>query len=73
MKAIFFMLASGESAPSSLGTKVRVTFGDGRQVAGMSPDYSPSAVGFFVVPLESRTNTGRIWVYRDAVRQISVG
>jgi hypothetical protein len=73
LKAVFFMLAPGESPPSALGTKVRVTFGDGRQVAGMSPDYAPGAVGFFVVPVESRTNTGRIWVYRDAVRQISVG
>jgi len=73
VKAIFFMLAPGETPPPSLGTKVRVTFGDGRQVAGMSPDYSPGAVGFFVVPVDSRTNTGRIWVYRSAVRQISVG
>jgi hypothetical protein len=73
LKAVFFMLAPGESPPSALGTKVRVTFGDGRQLAGMSPDYAPGAVGFFVVPAESRTNTGRIWVYRDAIRQISVG
>ncbi|HTP50615.1 MAG TPA: hypothetical protein VMK42_07955 [Anaeromyxobacteraceae bacterium] len=73
VKAIFFMLAPGETPPASLGTKVRVTFGDGRQVAGMSPDYSAGAVGFFVVPIDTRTNTGRIWVYRKAARQISVG
>jgi len=73
LKALFFMLDPGEAAPAALGTKVRVTFGDGRQVGGMSPDYSPGAPGFFVVPVESRTNTGRIWVYRAAVRQISVG
>jgi len=73
LKAVFFMLAPGGAPPSALGTKVRVTFADGRQVAGMSPDYAPGAVGFFVVPLDTRTNTGRIWVYRDAVRQISLG
>ena len=73
MKAIFFMLDPGQATPPCLGTKVRVTFGDGRQVAGMSPDYSSSAPGFFVVPVDTRTNTARIWVYRAAVRQISVG
>ena len=73
IKAIFFMLGPGDPPPPPLGTRVRVTFGDGRQLAGMSSDYSPGAVGFFVVPLGSRTNTGRIWVYRDAMRQISVG
>jgi hypothetical protein len=73
LKAVFFMLAPGEASPAGLGTRVRVTFGDGRQVAGMSPDYSPSAPGCFVVPVESRTNTGRIWVYREAIRQVSVG
>jgi hypothetical protein len=73
LKAVFFMRAPGEAATASLGTKVRVTFADGRQIAGMSPDYAPGAAGFFVIPLESRTNTGRIWVFRDAVRQISLG
>ena len=73
VKAIFFMLDPGQAPPSCLGTKVRVTFGDGRQIAGMSPDYSPSAPGFFVVPVDTRTNTARIWVYRAAARQISVG
>jgi hypothetical protein len=72
-KAVFFMLGPGESAPAARGTKVRVTFSDGRQVAGMSPDYAPGAPGFFLVPLDSRTNTGRIWIYRDATRQVSVG
>jgi len=72
-KAVFFMLAPGEKPPAALGTKVRVVFSDGRQVAGMSPDYAPGAPGFFLVPLDSRTNTGRIWIYRDATRQISVG
>lgn len=73
LKALFFMLGPGEAPPVALGTKVRVTFADGRQIGGMSPDYSPGATGFFVIPVDSRTNTGRIWVYRAAVRQISVG
>jgi len=72
VKAIFFMLASGEKAPAPEGKKVRVTFRDGRQVAGFSPDYEESGVGFFMIPGDTRTNTGRIWVYRSAVRQVTV-
>ena len=73
VKAIFFMLAPGERPPQASGTRVRVTFGDGRQVSGVSPDYSPTSAGFFVLPLDLRTNTARVWVYRAAIRQISVG
>jgi hypothetical protein len=72
VRAIFFMLGAGEAAPEPSGRKVRVTFRDGRQVAGFSPDYDPAAFGFFMIPADSRTNTARIWVYRSAVRQVSV-
>ncbi len=73
VKAIFFMLPPGQRPPEAHGTRVRVTFSDGRQVCGVAPDYSPSSPGFFVLPLDARTNTARVWVYRAAVRQISVG
>ena len=72
VKAIFFMLAPGELAPAPEGKKVRVTFRDGRQVAGFSPAYDDTGVGFFMIPGDTRTNTGRIWVYRSAVRQVAV-
>jgi hypothetical protein len=72
VRAIFFMLGAGEKAPEPWGRRVRVTFRDGRQVAGFSPDYDPAAVGFFMIPADTRTNTARIWVYRSAVRQVSV-
>jgi hypothetical protein len=73
VKAIFFMLPAGGQAPQAAGTRVRVTFGDGRQVSGLAPDYSPASVGFFVLPIDTRTHTSRVWVYRTAIRQISVG
>ena len=41
-------------------------------MAGFSPDYRETGVGFFMIPGDTRTNTGRIWVYRSAVRQVSV-
>jgi len=73
VKAIFFMLPSGEQPPQASGTRVQITFSDGRQISGLAPDYSPGAAGFFVLPLDARTNTARVWVYRAAVRQMSVG
>jgi len=72
VKAIFFMLAPGETAPKPEGKRVRVTFRDGRQVAGFSPDYREDGVGFFIIPAELRTNTGRIWIYRAAVKSVAV-
>jgi hypothetical protein len=73
VKAIFFMLPAGVHPPAAAGTRVRVTFGDGRQISGLSPDYSPDSHGFFVLPLDGRTHTARVWVYRAAVRQIDIG
>ena len=72
IKAIFFMLAAGEKAPAAEGKKVRVTFNDGRQIAGFSPAYEEGGAGFFMIPADTRTNTGRIWVYRSAVKSVSV-
>ncbi len=72
VKAIFFMLAHGEQAPAAEGKRVRVTFHDGRQVAGFSTDYRQELTGFFMIPADTRTSTGRIWVYQAAVKQVSV-
>jgi hypothetical protein len=72
IRAIFFMLGEGESPPDPKGTQVRVTFRDGRQVAGYSPDYHPDRSGFFVIPDDASSRTSRVWVYRAAARQISV-
>jgi hypothetical protein len=73
VKAIFFMLPTGERPPPAAGTRVRVSFGDGRQVSGLSPDYSPDSAGFFVLPVDPGTHTARVWVYRAAARQITAG
>jgi hypothetical protein len=72
VKAIFFMLEPSEKPPVPHGKRVRVAFRDGRQVAGFSPDYQEGGVGFFMIPADTRTNTGRIWVYQGAVKQVSV-
>jgi len=73
VKAVFFMLPAGERPPASAGTRVRVTFSDGRQVSGLSPDYAPDSTGFFILPLDVRTHTSRVWVYRAAIQHLLIG
>ncbi|MCI0572902.1 MAG: hypothetical protein L0Y66_19305, partial [Myxococcaceae bacterium] len=73
VKAIFFMLAAGERQPAAAGQKIRVTFHDGRQLAGFSTDHRQPAPGFFVVPADNRTNTARIYVFRSAVQAVAEG
>jgi hypothetical protein len=73
VKAIFFMTQAGIRPPSPSGEKIRVTFRDGRQVAGFSSDYKASEIGFFMVPADTRTNTARIYVFRSSVQGIAAG
>jgi len=72
VKAIFFMLAPGARSPAGDGQKVRVTFKDGRQVAGFSRDHQQGGPGFFVVPADNRTNTERIYIYRHGVQTVGI-
>jgi hypothetical protein len=67
VKAIFFLLPAGGRLQPSKGAKVRVTFKDGRQVAGFSNDHKGMGPGFFVVPADNRTNTERIYIYRHGI------
>jgi hypothetical protein len=71
VKAIFFMLAPGSRSPPPAGAKVRVTFRDGRQVAGFSDDHAALNTGFFVVPADNRTNTERIFIYRHSISTVT--
>ncbi|HEY8207693.1 MAG TPA: hypothetical protein VIG99_09445 [Myxococcaceae bacterium] len=73
VKAIFFMTQAGVRLPAPSGEKIRVTFRDGRQVAGFSNDYKASDLGFFMVPADTRTNTARIYVFRSSVQAIASG
>jgi hypothetical protein len=72
VKAIFFMLAPGARSPAGEGQKVRVTFKDGRQVAGFSRDHAQGGPGFFVIPADNRTNTERIFIYRHGVQSVGI-
>ncbi|MHB8875720.1 MAG: DUF6982 domain-containing protein, partial [Myxococcaceae bacterium] len=71
MKAVFFMLPAGSRQPPAAGKKLRITFIDGRQVAGFSTDYQGDEPGFFIVPADNRTNIARIFIYRASVRAVA--
>jgi hypothetical protein len=73
VKAIFFMLPAGARQPQADGQKIRVTFNDGRQVAGFSRDFKSGGQGFFLIPADNRTNTARIFVYRSSVQAVAEG
>ena len=73
VKAVFFVLAPGESPPRPRGERVQVTFRDGRQVVGHSEDHASGEPGFFVVPSDARTNTSRVYVFRGGIQSITAG
>jgi hypothetical protein len=71
LKAIFFMLAPGETASTPAGRKVRVTFSDGRSIEGHREGVDLRQ-GFFLVPLDAqKTNTKRIYVAKGAVASVT--
>jgi hypothetical protein len=71
VKAIFFMLAPGDSAPLAAGQLVRITFEDSRTVEGYLAGGS-DANGFFLVPTDAqKTNTRCIYVARGVVSNVA--
>lgn len=72
IKAIFFMKGPGVSDAPASGQKIRVTLADGRQVLGFSTDFQSEAPGFFLVPVDVRTNTNRIYLFRSALEAINL-
>jgi hypothetical protein len=67
-KALFFLLQPGEHAQVGAGRRVKITFVDGRQVEGVLGD--EMGQGFFLLPIDARTNTARVYVLSHAVRSV---
>lgn len=55
------------------GLKVKVEFADGEVIRGTSFGYSRNRKGFFVVPVDPRSNNERIYVIADNLRTVRVG
>lgn len=54
------------------GLKIKVIFRDGETIRGVSLGYSKAKKGFFVIPLDPRSNNERIYVVAAAVRDVKI-
>ena len=52
------------------GLKIKVVFKDGETLRGVSLGYSKAKKGFFVIPLDPRSNNERVYVISAAVRDV---
>jgi hypothetical protein len=50
-----------------------VTFLDGETLAGTTLNYSADALGFFLRPLDAKSNNVRVFVATQAIRQVQFG
>lgn len=55
------------------GLKMKLLFNDGETVRGISLGYSKERKGFFLIPVDPKSNNERIWVVADSVREVVVG
>ena len=51
------------------GRKAEVTFSDGEVIRGSTMGYDPQRLGFFLVPVDSKSNNMRIFVITKAVKK----
>jgi len=54
------------------GLKIKVVFKDGETIRGVSLGYSKMKKGFFVIPLDPRSNNIRVYVLAAAVREVKI-
>jgi hypothetical protein len=57
-------------AAKGQGRKILVTFADGEVLGGFTTGYSKDKQGFFVIPVDPKTNNSRIYVVAAAVTKI---
>lgn len=86
LKAIFFVKTlQGDAAykekkkfedvdASTLrGIKIKVEFNDGEVLRGISLGYSKNRKGFFVIPVDPKSNNERVYVVASSVRDVKLG
>ncbi len=82
LKAVFFVkdlvgdAAYNEAkmfAPEvrAMGRKVQVEFSDGETIVGTTQGYQPDRPGFFVVPVDPKSNNDRCFVVMAAVKAVT--
>ena len=81
LKAVFFVkdlvgdgtYDEGKAFPAGTkvpGRKVQVEFKDGETIVGTTQGYQPDRPGFFVVPIDPRSNNDRCFVVMAAVKDV---
>jgi hypothetical protein len=55
------------------GIKIKVEFNDGEVLRGISLGYSKTRKGFFVIPVDPKSNNERVYVIANAVRDVKLG
>jgi hypothetical protein len=53
------------------GRKVQVKFADGEDIVGTTMGYEPDRLGFFVVPVDPKSNNERCFVVMAAVKAVT--
>ena len=54
------------------GLKIKVVFKDGETIRGVSLGYGKAKKGFFVIPLDTRSNNERVYVIAAAVSEVKI-
>jgi hypothetical protein len=82
LKAVFFVRdLTGDAAYNEAkafppdahpaGRKVQVEFSDGETIVGTTQGYQPDRPGFFVVPVDPKSNNERCFVVMAAVKDVT--
>lgn len=59
--------------PHLRGLKIKLRFSDGEVMSGVTQGYSKKRKGFFLFPLDPRSNNERVYVLADALHDVKVG
>lgn len=55
----------------AMGRKVQVEFADGETIVGTTQGYQPDRAGFFVVPVDPKSNNERCFVVMAAAKAVT--
>jgi hypothetical protein len=55
------------------GLKVKLTFLDGEMIRGFSLGYGRDRKGFYLIPIDPKSNNDRIYVVTSALRDVKLG
>ena len=79
LKAVFFVrdfdgnpcyVEQADHSRPANGRRIAVTFLDDEEIVGTTMNYQPGALGFFVQPLDERSNNIRAYVVSRSVRHV---